>query len=66
MDWGLLNGPPIQRVEAEIEVQTKQSFTDEMRAKAIEALLANAGARQVVIDVEPNEPRSDTNREVSS
>jgi len=56
-----LMGPPVQRVEAEVEVKTKQSFTDEMRARAIEALLASADARKVVIDVEPNEPRPNTN-----
>lgn len=56
-----LMGPPVQRVEAEVEVKAKQSFTNEMRAKAIEALLASAGARQVVVDVEPNEPKPDPN-----
>jgi len=53
-----LMGPPVQRVEAEVEVTAKQSFTDEMRAKAIEALLASADARRVVIDVEPR-PNTD-------
>lgn len=64
-----LMGPPVQRVEAEIEVKTKQSFSDEMRSQAIQALLEQARER-VTVDVEPkakekSESGSDTNREVS-
>lgn len=63
-----LMGPPVQRVEAEIEVKTKQSFSDEMRSQAIQALLEQARER-VTVDVESKEKSesgSDTNREVSS
>ena len=56
-----LMGPPVQRVEAEVGVSVRKGFTDDMRAKAIEALLQSTRER-VVIDVEPNEPNEpDTN-----
>lgn len=61
-----LMGPPVQRVEAEVEVRTKQTYSDEMRASAIEALLASVDSRRVVVDVEPNESEPNANREVSS
>ena len=63
-----LMGPPVQRVEAEVAVKTQQSFSDEMRSQAIQALLEQARER-VTVDVEPKEKSesgSDTNREVSS
>ena len=53
-----LMGPPVKRVEAEIDVKTSHSYTDEMRAQAIEALLGQAGGRTVV-DV-PSRPIEDT------
>ena len=43
-----LMGPPIKRVEAEVEVKTSLSYTDEMRARAIEALLGQAEGRTIV------------------
>ena len=43
-----LMGPPVQRVEAEVDVKTSLSYTDEMRARAIEALLSQAGGRTVI------------------
>jgi hypothetical protein len=43
-----LMGPPVKRVEAEIDVKTSHSYTDEMRAQAIEALLGQAGGRTIV------------------
>jgi hypothetical protein len=55
-----LIGPPVQRVEAEVEVTDRRIFSDDMRAQAIEALLQSARDR-VTIDVKPNEPRSDAN-----
>lgn len=63
-----LMGPPVQRIEAEVEVRTKAKFSDELRAQAIEALLAQA-QEKVIIDVTPKETSgsgSDTNREVPS
>lgn len=54
-----LMGPPVQRVEAEVEVKTSLSYTDEMRARAIEALLGQAGGRTIV-DV-PSRQVEDTN-----
>lgn len=47
-----LMGPPVQRVEAEVDVKDSRSFSDEMRSRAVEALLAQSSARQVV-DVTP-------------
>lgn len=47
-----LMGPPVQRVEAEVDVKDSRSFSDEMRSQAVEALLAQSSARQVV-DVTP-------------
>lgn len=47
-----LMGPPVQRVEAEVAVSDSRSFSDEMRSQAVEALLAQSGARRVV-DVTP-------------
>jgi hypothetical protein len=55
-----LIGPPVQRVEAEVEITTQKIFSDELRAQAIEALLQSVRDR-VTIDVEPNEPKSDAN-----
>lgn len=43
-----LMGPPVRRVEAEVEVKTSVSYNDEMRARAIEALLGQAGGRTIV------------------
>lgn len=58
-----LMGPPVQRVEAEVDVKTSRSYTDEMRARAIEALLSQVRVR-TVIDVPIEE--SETSREGAS
>lgn len=43
-----LMGPPVQRIEAEVDVKDSRSFSDEMRLQAIEALLAQSEGRRVV------------------
>lgn len=62
-----LMGPPTRRVEAEVVVKDSRSFSDEMRAQAVEALLSQAG-RRTVIDVSSRSvdesTKPDANREV--
>lgn len=63
-----LMGPPVQRIEAEVDITTRKSFSDEMRSQAIQALLQQAQER-VTVDVTPEErsgPGSNPNREVPS
>jgi len=54
-----LVGPPIQRLEADVEITDRKSLTDEARAQAVSALLELAGKRQVVVDVTPEEESDD-------